>query len=132
LDEEIKELQALKKSLKTAKEIVLTTGAEIFIEYGIEKIDGAGISSITLTKATTSDKTQLIIEDAQPLINEGFYTKVLDEEKLREHYDDPRYCNLIKEHTHLDVISTPKPAKIKINKRKSINNANHTDIKEVA
>ena len=49
LDEEIKELQGLKKQLKTAKEIVLETGAEIFTEYGIDKLDGAGISSITFT-----------------------------------------------------------------------------------
>ena len=50
LDEEIKELQQLKKSLKSAKEITLITGAKVFEEYGIDKIEGAGISSITMSK----------------------------------------------------------------------------------
>ncbi len=126
LDEEIKELQQLKKSLKTAKEIVLTTGAEIFTEYGIEKLDGAGISSITLSKATTTDKTKLVIENPEALIEAGFFKKVVDEERVAQCYSDAQYSNIIKAYTYLDVTSTPKPAKLKINKRRAV--ANNTDI----
>ena len=126
LDEEIKELQGLKKTLKTAKDIVLETGAAIFTEYGIDKLDGAGISSITFTAATTSDKTKLIIEDREALIEAGFYKKVLDEEMLRDLYHTAQYSDIIKLHTRLDVISTPKPAKIKINKRRT--SANNTEV----
>ena len=132
LDEEIKELQSLKKSLKTAKDIVLETGAQVFIEYGIDKLDGAGISSITLTGATTINKTKLVIDNTEALIEAGLYKKVLDEEMLKDLYDNPQYSDIIRSHTHLDVVSTPKPAKIRINKRKSVNNTNHTDILEVA
>ncbi len=132
IDEEIKELQELKKSLKTAKELVLTTSAEVFVEYGIDKLDGAGISSITFTAATTSDKTKLVVEDTQALIEAGFYKKVLDEEMLRDLYHTSQYKDIIQSYTRLEVISTPKPAKIKINKRRGVNNSTHTITEEVA
>ena len=132
LDEEIKELNTLKRGLKTAKELVLTIGAEVFIEYGIDKLDGAGISSITFTGATTSDKTKLIVEDTQALIEAGFYKKVLDEEMIKDLYDNPQYKETIRTNTRLDVTSIPKPAKIKINKRRTANNENHTPTKDIA
>lgn len=65
LDEEIKELQHLKQKLKSAKEIALTIGAELFQDYGIDKLEGAGISSITLTKESTKSKTTLEILDEE-------------------------------------------------------------------
>ena len=132
LDEEIKELQGLKKRLKTAKEIVLTTGAEIFTEYGIDKLDGAGISSITFTGATTSEKTRLVIDDPDPLIETGLFRKVVDEELVRQYYTTDQYSDVIQANAHIEVISTPKPAKIKINKRRSSVNNTNTAITEVA
>lgn len=132
IDEEIKELQELKKTLKTAKEIVLETGAQIFIEYGIDRLDGSGISSITFTGATTADKTKLIVDNPQVLIDAGFYKKVIDEEKILQYYSSDQYANLIQDNCRLEVISTPKPAKIKVNKRKSANNTTITDQQEVA
>ena len=132
MDEEIKELQELKKTLKTAKEIVLTTGAEIFTEYGIDKLDGAGISSITFTGATTADKTKLLIYNAEGLIAAGFYKKVIDEEKVLQYYSSEKYANIIQENSTLEVISIPKPAKIKINRRRGVNNTTLISHEEVA
>ncbi len=122
LDEEIKELQQLKKTLKIAKEIVLETGAEIFLEYGIDKIDGAGISSITFTGATTTDKTKLIIDDPNALIEAGFFKKVVDEEMVSTYYTSEKYGHIIQQYSRLEVTSIAKPAKIKINKRRSSSN----------
>ena len=132
LDEEIKELQELKKTLKSAKEIVLTTGAEIFIEYGIDKLDGAGISSITFTGATTADKSKLIVDNVEPLIQAGFYKKVLDEDMVMQYYTSDKYSEVIQANAHIEVISTPRPAKIKVNKRRGVNNNSHTATEEVA
>jgi len=133
IEEETKELQGLKKQLKTAKEIVLQTGAEIFREYGIDKLDGAGISSITFTGATTNDKTKLIITNKEALIEAGFYKQVLDEDLVKELYSNPDYSEIIQTHSRLDIESIPKPAKIKINKRRtSANNEQHTPMKEIA
>lgn len=107
-------------------------GAEIFREYGIDKLDGAGISSITFTGATTNDKTKLIITNKEALMEAGFYKQVLDEDLIKELYNNPEYSDIIQTHTRLDVESIPKPAKIKINKRRSANNEDHTSMKEIA
>ncbi len=128
IDEELKELQGLKKQLKTAKEIVLETGAVIFFEYGIDKLDGAGISSITYTGAVTQDKTKLVIDNPDALIEAGFFKKVVDEEMVSQFYTSDKYGHIIQEHARLEVISNPKPAKIKINKRRA--SANNTTKKE--
>ena len=132
LDEEIKELQSLKKQLKTAKEIVLETGAQIFLEYGIDKIDGAGISSITFTGATTTEKNKLVIDNPEPLIEAGLYKKVVDEELVAQYYTSDKYAQVIQENAHIEVISTPKPAKIRINKRRASANNTNTTIEETA
>ena len=133
LDEEIKELQGLKKTLKTAKEIVLETGAQIFLEYGIDKIDGAGISSITFTGAVTTDKSKLVIDNADVLVEAGFFKKVVDEDMVQQFYTSDKYGHIIQEHAHIEVVSTPKPAKIKINKRRSsANNTEPTFTEEIA
>ena len=128
IDEEIKELQGLKKQLKTAKEIVLETGAQIFLEYGIDKLDGAGISSITYTGAVTSDKSKMVINNADALIAAGFFKKVVDEEMVAQYFTSDKYGHIIQEHARIEVISNPKPAKIRINKRRT--SANHTTKKE--
>lgn len=133
IDEEIKELQELIKSLnKAAKDIVLETGAEVFIEYGIDKLDGGGISSITFTGATTSDKTKLIIENREALIEAGFFKKVVDEEMVLHYYTSDKYANIIQENSSLEVISIPRPAKIKVNKRRTVNNTTLLSQEEVA
>ena len=133
LDEELKELQSLKKQLKTAKEIVLQTGAQIFLEYGIDKIDGSGISSITYTGATTVDKSKLVIEHPDALIEAGLFKKVVDEELVAQFYTSDRYSEVIQANARIEVISTPKPAKIKINKRRvSANNIQATQMEEIA
>ena len=61
IDEEVKELQTLKKNLKLAKELTLQTGATVFQEYGISKLEGAGISSITINEPNPISKIRLTI-----------------------------------------------------------------------
>lgn len=131
IDEEIKELQGLKKQLKTAKELVLQTGAEIFLEYGIDRMDGSVISSITYTGATTTEKSKLAIDNAEALIEAGFFKKVVDEDMVSQFYTSEKYGHIIQEYAHLEVVSTPKPAKIKINKRRSSANNTNATVKEV-
>jgi hypothetical protein len=122
LDEEIKELQQLKKNLKSAKEIALTTGAKVLQEYGIEKIEGAGISSITLTKPSTKVKQQLEVLNEDQLIQAGFYKKTLDEDALIKAYEGHGSDSdkvLVRQFSNLDAeIITTEP-KLKINKRRT-------------
>ena len=122
IDEEIQELQQLKKKLKLAKDIALEVGAEVFEEYGVDKLEGAGISSITLAKPLSSQQTKLVIIEPQPLIEAGFYKKVLDAKLLLERYQEGEYLPLIKKYTKVELIHKNKTARLKVNKRRVVAN----------
>ncbi len=128
IDEEIEELQALKKNLKLAKDTALTIGASVLKEYGIDKIEGAGISSITLTKPSKSTKVQISPIDEKLLIESGFYKKVLDMDAVANSYKQNEYLELINKTCKIEKITTTTESKLKVNKRrKSANNTNSTD-----
>lgn len=118
LDEEIQELQELKKKLKSAKEIALTTGAELFVEYGIEKLEGAGISSITLTKESTKSKTTLEVLDEEALIKLGYFTLSVDEEAVIEALSSQEELQNISQYARLHKVETLSTAKLRVNKRR--------------
>ena len=132
LDEQLKELQEYKKRLKAAKEIVLTTGAEVFKEYGIEKIEGNAFSSITTSKETSSTKLQITVVNEKALIDGGIYRKVVDTKMLEEYYSNDEYKEFIEANTEIKTVTTVKPAKLKINKRRAINSTTLTDISAAA
>ena len=132
LDEQLQDLQEYKKKLKAAKDIVLTTGAEIFNEYGISKIEGGAFSSITTSKETSSTKLQITIIDEQALIDGGIYKKVVDTKMLEEYYSNDEYKEFIEAHANIQSNTTTNPSKLKINKRRAANSTILTDISDAA
>ena len=128
IDEEIKELQELKKTLKSAKEIALTAGAEVFQSYGIDKLEGAGISSITITKAITKSKSTLEILNEDALIKLGYFTISVDEEAVIEALNMSGDLENISEYARLETVETTSTAKLKVNKRRGSNSANFVNI----
>ena len=132
LDEEIKELQQLKKNLKSAKEIALTTGAEVFSEYGIDKLEGAGISSITLTKATSKQQVSLDLIDPDELINLGYSKVIVDEEAVQEALLSTDESNLLRQYATLTTTQTLQASKLKVNKRRANNSIKPKLEQEVA
>ncbi len=121
IDEEIKELQELKKRLKSAKDIALTIGAEVFQSYGIDKLEGAGISSITVTKASSKSKTTLQILNEEALIKLGYFTVSVDEDAVIEALNTQEDLENISEYARLETIETTSTAKLKVNKRRGSN-----------
>jgi len=122
IDEEIKELQAYKKKLKAAKEIALTTGAEVFAEYGIDKLEGAGISSITITKAKPSIKRELSINNADALIKLGYFTLSVDEAAVMDAIVSGDTSEELLQYARVVTTETIIPEKLKVNKRRSLHN----------
>lgn len=49
LTADIHEMSVLKKSLTSAKTLALIATAEVLEEYGVDRLDGTSISSITIT-----------------------------------------------------------------------------------
>ena len=119
IDEEIKELQQLKKQLKSAKELALRIGAKVFSEYGIQKLEGAGISSITLTKPTTKLIQTLELLDPDQLIAMGYAKTLVDEQAVMNALNSVNSKSLLQNYAKLSIEEVTTPPKLKINKRRS-------------
>lgn len=134
LNEEIQNLEDHKEQLKEAREIALRVGAKVFSSYGITKIEGAGISSITVTNATQTTKLELTILDEEAFIKQGFYKKILDEKKILEYYVNDEYKEFILEHAKVEPVIYINPSRLRVNKRKNSNNSSFIgiDITDIA
>ena len=122
LEDEIKELRFIKDKLKCAKELALEIGAELFSEYGIAKLEGAGISSITLYQPLQSPKLSLTITNEMALIEAGFVKRVVDTEAIKEAYLSGQYLELIHACCEIELHVSTSSKRLKINKRRAINN----------
>lgn len=119
LSEEINELKALQARLKAAKAIALEVGAKVFMKYGITKLEGTAISSLTLAKSVEKTKHRFIIKDEERLKKAGFTKTILDIDAIKEAYGDNQYRGLIEACCVVKSVTTPATTKLKINKRKS-------------
>ena len=122
LEDEIKELRFIKDKLKSAKELALEVGAELFSEYGIAKLEGNGISSITLYQPLQSPKLSLTITNEMALIEAGFVKRVVDTEAIKEAYLSGQYLELIHTCCEIELHAPTNAKRLKINKRRSSNN----------
>lgn len=119
LDEQISELKEYKQKLKDAKALVLEVGAKVFSEYGIEKIEGAAFSSITISKELVSSKTSLVVKNEKELIDAGFYKLVLDEKAILQSFNDGDYKDLILQNCSIETKEVITNPKLRINKRRA-------------
>ena len=117
IDEEIKELQELKRRLKSAKDITLKAGAEVFAEYGIEKLEGSAISSITIAPASQKVRESMTILNPCGLKRLGYFTLNVDEEKVWKAYKENE--EKVYPYIKINKEETKTPAKLKVNKRKA-------------
>ena len=123
---EIKELQALKKSLENSKEIALQTTANVLSEYGIDKIEGTVVSSITITTEQTKSKEEFVIKDENAVMHLGFVKFSVDEDAIKKAFKENSSNEIreLKEYVEIVPTITTTPAKIKINNKRSPKNSN--------
>ena len=112
-------MTALKKSLTSAKATALEATATVLAEYGIDRLDGTAISSITITPQKTKLKETFKIINADALIKLGFYSVVVDEQSVKEAMKTLDGMNTIDEFVEVGVVGEEVPAKIKVNARRS-------------
>ena len=123
LASDIKELQQLKKTLTEAKTIAQEATASVLTEYGIDRIDGTTISSITITpsKIKTTDKLVIINPDALKAL--GYVKVILDEKAVAEAMSTIEGMDEIDKFVEVSIVTEEVPARIKINsKRGKANN----------
>jgi hypothetical protein len=128
LSSDIKELQALKKSLSQAKLLAQEVTASIFKSYGVDRLDGTAISSITITPQKTKLKETFNIIDEEALIKLGYYSVVVDESAVKEAMSTLEGMNEIDQFVDIGVTTEESPAKIKVNARRSSQNNQATEL----
>ena len=130
LTSDISDLQALKKRLNSALEIAKELTANVFLENGIDRIDGNIISSLTLSNATTKTKDEILIKDENAVMTLGYVKFSIDIDAVEKALATKEGKKELKKFVNVTPITISTPAKIKVNtKRTSANNVgvNETD-----
>jgi len=125
---DIKELQSLKKKLTQSKAIAQEVTAEVLANYGVDRIDGSIISSITLTKPSIKTRDIIKVIDEHELMKMGYVKFELDLESIQKALKTEEG---LKELSGVVSISSDKvttPAKVKVNTKRSSANTMVDDI----
>jgi len=130
LADDIKQMQVLKKSLTEAKATALEAVASVLKEYGIDRLDGTAISSITITASKTKVKEELIILDEKSLIELGYFKAVLDMEAIEQALE-LKSDDEINRHVQVEVSKETTPARIKVNAKRSANNIQADELLQI-
>ena len=128
LSDDIKEMTALKKSLTQAKATALEATATVLAEYGIDRLDGTSISSITITPHKTKLKETFRVINEEALIKLGYFSVVVDEQAVKEAMLTQESMEQIDEFVEVGVVSEEVPARIKVNSRRSSTNNQATEL----
>jgi hypothetical protein len=130
LTSDISDLQALKKKLNSALEIAKELTANVFLENGIDRIDGNIISSLTLTNSTSKTKDEIFIKDENAVMTLGYVKFSVDIDAVEKALQTKEGRKELKKFVDVTTLTITNPAKIKVNtKRASANNVevNETD-----
>ena len=132
LTSDISDLQALKKRLNSALEIAKELTANVFLENGIDRIDGNIISSLTLTNSTSKTKDEILIKDENALINLGYVKFSVDIDAVEKALQTKEGKKELKKLVDVIPLTVSTPAKIKVNtKRASVNNVEAIEVDEI-
>ena len=132
LTSDISDLQALKKRLNSALEIAKELTANVFLENGIDRIDGNIISSLTLTNASSKTKDEIFIKDENAVMTLGYVKFSVDYEAIEKALTTKEGRKELKKFVDVTTLTITNPAKIKVNtKRASANNVEAVETDEI-
>jgi hypothetical protein len=123
---DIRELQAYKKKLQTALTLAKELVADVFIQNGVDRVDGNFISSLTLQAESQSTKSDVVVLDENKIMGLGYVKFSPDIEAIKIALQTPKGK---KELEGLVSVITEKitiKPKVKVNSKKAINNSNST------
>jgi hypothetical protein len=119
LSSDISDLQALKKRLNSALEIAKELTANVFLENGIDRIDGNIISSLTLTNATSKTKDEIFIKDENAVMTLGYVKFSVDIEAVEKALATKEGRKELKKFVDVTTLTITNPAKIKVNTKRA-------------
>ena len=121
-------MTALKSSLTSAKTTALEATAEVLEEYGINRLDGTAISSITITPQKSKSKETFKIIDEKALISLGYFSVSVDEQSVRDAMSTIEGMNEIDKYVEVGVTTEEVPARIKVNAKRTSSNTQATEL----
>lgn len=123
LTKDISELQAYKKKLNSALDIAKELTAEVLINNGIDRIDGNIISSLTLTKPSTTTKQKITVKDENAVMGLGYVKFSVDDEAVAKVVDEnSQALKELSEFISVETIESKNPSKVKVNTKRAVNN----------
>jgi len=122
LSNEIKALGELKKKLTQAKTLGLEIAAQTLSEYGIEKMEGTAISSLTITPQKQKQKETIHIKDPHKVMELGYVSFSVDEKAVKEALQHQEMFEQLDPYIEVSLEEEIVPARLKINKKRSTSN----------
>ena len=122
LTNEIKTLTTLKKKLQQAKTLGLEIAAETLKEYGIDKMEGTTISSLTIAPPKTKTKESIRIKDPQKVMELGYVSFSVDEKAVKEALHHKEMFAELDSYIDVSYEEEQIPARLKINKKRNMSN----------
>jgi uncharacterized small protein (DUF1192 family) len=119
LSNEIKTLTALKKKLQEAKTLGLEIAAQTLKEYGIDKMEGTAISSLTIAPEKYKTKETIRIKDPQKVMELGYVQFSVDEKAVKEALHHTEMFEQLDPYVDVSLEEETVPARLKINKKRN-------------
>ena len=123
---DIRELQAYKKRLQTALTLAKELVADVFIQNGVDRVDGNFISSLTLQAESKSTKTDLIILDENRVMGLGYVQFSPNIEAIKIALETSKGKKELEGLVSVITETTTIKPRVKVNSKKAINNTNNT------
>lgn len=129
VNDEIKELQSLKKNLTDAKELAMQLTASVLHDYGIDKLEGTTVSSITITPQKVKTSNVITIKDEQAVLGLGYVSFSPDYKAIEQAIETKSENELSELMQFIDVntLTVTTPEKIKINNKRAVNSTKKID-----
>ena len=119
LSDEIKMLTVLKKRLTEAKTLGLEIAAQILQEYGIDKMEGTAVSSLTIAPSKTKTKETILIKDPNKVMELGYVSFSVDEKAVKDALHHKELFEQLDSYIDVSLEDETVPARLKINKKRS-------------
>jgi len=121
ISDEIKAMTAIRNRLSLAKITAQEIVAEVMAEYGVDKLSGVAVSSLSVTPEKKTYKEKITVKDERKLMELGYVNFSIDLESIAIDLKDMKKFQELDEYISVDVIETVSNAKVRINKKRASN-----------
>lgn len=118
LKEQQRLLANLKKQIEIAKELAKEEVSKALVSFGVNKLEGMKVSSITVSKESVKSVAKLEILDKEALLRAGYFKIELDIPAVEEALLSADKRAEIQDYADMKIEKVVKSATIRINKRK--------------